>query len=415
MKKMPKASVVYTYNRVTPLRILKLAAGLGFVFCFLQFMKYLFPRRHSGQLASLKGLKHQLHHVGLPPTPKKKIAYAITVTKDGPFLDGALVLGHSAKRVHDASKGFSSEYDAELIAFVVKSVVKTRDILIAHGWKIIEKPLPVTLDEIENEGYRNEMRDSGCCGADEFLKLWAYTLTEYHRVVHLDMDFAIFQNMDELYSIDKELLFTGDYGMIAGSPVPPAQGGFLVIRPNVERFEEFRRIIRKGDYGPKGWGGTGIGRFWGGQTIQGIFPYFYHSIHPGDAMELNRCVHNCMVDNPYRPQTTICLNKQPTCEDCRLQEPENVKSVHYTICQKPWTCTQHSNPKNARLCSALHLKWFQLRDDFEKDMGIDRSYRVKDSPFRGSQGACKAWGDKNYIPIPLDHVSLPATAAAGLS
>ena len=29
------------------------------------------------------------------------------------------------------------------------------------------------------------MKDSGCCGADEFLKLWAYTLTEYHRVVHL--------------------------------------------------------------------------------------------------------------------------------------------------------------------------------------------------------------------------------------
>jgi len=34
---------------------------------------------------------------------KPKVAYAITVTKDGPFIDGALVLGYAAKRVHDIS------------------------------------------------------------------------------------------------------------------------------------------------------------------------------------------------------------------------------------------------------------------------------------------------------------------------
>jgi alpha-N-acetylglucosamine transferase len=39
------------------------------------------------------------------------------------------------------------------------------------------------------------MKESGCCGADEFIKLHAYTLTEYHRVVHLDMDSIIYKNM----------------------------------------------------------------------------------------------------------------------------------------------------------------------------------------------------------------------------
>lgn len=43
------------------------------------------------------------------------------------------------------------------------------------------------------------MKDSGCCGASEFLKLWAYTLTDYHRVVHLDMDTIIYQNMVILF------------------------------------------------------------------------------------------------------------------------------------------------------------------------------------------------------------------------
>jgi hypothetical protein len=334
---------------------------------------------------------------------KKKIAYAITVTKDGHFVDGALVLGYSAKRVHDITKGFDSEYDADLIAFVVPTVVTSRPILAAYGWKIIERTLPVGYDEIQNQEYANSMRNSGCCGGDEFLKLWAYTLTEYHRVVHLDMDSLVLGNMDEIFSIDKELLFTGDWNMKGGSPVPPAQGGFLVIRPSMERFEELRAIIRKGDHTGRGWGGSGIGNFWGGQTIQGIIPYFYHSVHPNDGLEVNRCIYNCMVDNPYRPNTNICLDKKPTCEDCRLQKIQLVKSAHFTICQKPWTCTEHLNPRNNVLCSALHRRWFELRDELERETNVDLSYRTDISKTRDkdAMGMCSKYGDKGYHVIPL--------------
>lgn len=133
-------------------------------------------------------------NVGSAPI-KKRIAYAITVTKDGPFLDGALVLGYSAKKVHDPSKGHVSNYDADLVAFVAPGVIKAKEILEAYGWRVLERRVPVEIDEIANKGYAEAMRNSGCCGADEFLKLWAYTLTEYHRVVHLDMDSIVFNNM----------------------------------------------------------------------------------------------------------------------------------------------------------------------------------------------------------------------------
>ena len=126
---------------------------------------------------------------------RKKVAYAITVTKDGPFVDGALVLGYAAKKVHDAKKGFLSKYDADLVAFVAPGVVTSRPILEAYGWKVLERTLPVQVDEIINREYADNMKNSGCCGADEFLKLWAYTLTDYHRVIHLDMDSIIFKNM----------------------------------------------------------------------------------------------------------------------------------------------------------------------------------------------------------------------------
>lgn len=338
---------------------------------------------------------------------KKTVAYAITVTRDGHFVDGALVLGYAARKYHSRAKGYPSEYDVDLVAFVAPTVVTARPVLQANGWRVLEKPLPVPLEEIENQDYAEKMKNSGCCGADEFLKLWAYTLTEYHRVVHLDMDSIIFNNMDEIFSLNKELLFTGDYNMKGNSPAVPAQGGFLVIRPSMETFKAFQAIIRKGDHNKsgRGWEGSKIGNFWGGQTIQGIIPFFYTVKSPGLAQEMNRCEYNCMVDNPYWPHTERCLDGHETCQDCRLQREELVKSAHFTICQKPWTCTLHQNPKNKVLCEIFHNKWFALRDELEKDSGVDTSYRAKTTRFKASFGMCSGYGDKKYIPVPLDPVT----------
>lgn len=112
-----------------------------------------------------------------PPPPakkKKKIAYAITITKDGepsllsrssssshrlspcagPFLDGALVLGHSCLEAQKET----GTYDAELVAFVTPGVVRAREVLSRHGWVILEQQLPVTLEEITNPVYVKKVR-----------------------------------------------------------------------------------------------------------------------------------------------------------------------------------------------------------------------------------------------------------------
>lgn len=207
--------------------------------------------------------------------------------------------------------------------------------------------------------------------------------------------------------------------MKGSSPVPPAQGiflysklnsliismitgGFLVIRPSLDTFEEFRNIIKVGDHTSRGWGNSGIGNFWGGQTIQGIIPYFYYSVHRGLGQEVNRCIYNCMVDNPYHAHNPgKCLDGNETCEDCRLQKIENVKSAHFTICQKPWTCTVHTNPRNKVLCEQLHNRWFEFRDELERETKVDLSYRKLDTKFKHSLGMCRNYGDDKYLPIPL--------------
>ena len=114
-----------------------------------------------------------------------------------------------------------------------------------------------------------------------------------------------------------------------------------------------------------------------------------------------------MVDNPYRPHKKNiiviekCLDKMPTCQDCRLQTFQNVSSAHFTICQKPWTCTSHLNPKNAVLCELFHNAWFSLRDEFEQSIGLDTSYRVMKTSNRNSLGMCRGYGDDKYLPIPI--------------
>lgn len=114
-----------------------------------------------------------------------------------------------------------------------------------------------------------------------------------------------------------------------------------------------------------------------------------------------------MVDNPYYAHgkkavaVERCLDRKPTCQDCRLQDIEKVKSAHFTICQKPWTCSFHDNPRNSVLCIKFHAKWFALRDEFERSAGLDLVYRKSDTKYKDSLGMCTGYGHDKYIPIPI--------------
>ena len=104
---------------------------------------------------NLQNIQHSINNLRIEnKIAKPKIAYAITVTKDGPFIDGALVLGFSAKKAHDSKfLGRESKYDAELVAFVTPKVTAARPVLEAFGWRVLERDIPVALSEIRNPDY----------------------------------------------------------------------------------------------------------------------------------------------------------------------------------------------------------------------------------------------------------------------
>ena len=58
----------------------------------------------------------------------------------------------------------------------------------AFGWKVIETESPVQYSEIADGYYKQNLNASGCCGMNELMKLNAFTLTDYYRVILLDSD-----------------------------------------------------------------------------------------------------------------------------------------------------------------------------------------------------------------------------------
>jgi alpha-N-acetylglucosamine transferase len=59
--------------------------------------------------------------------------------------------------------------------------------------------------------------------ASELIKLWSFTLTEYHRVVHLDIDSMLLQPLDELLEHNVDLVYTTDVTMATSELNMPVQ------------------------------------------------------------------------------------------------------------------------------------------------------------------------------------------------
>lgn len=81
---------------------------------------------------------------------------------------------------------------------------------------------------------------------------------------------------------------------------------------------------------------------------EGLLAYYYDILRPNMWMELNQCRYNHMgMDVLYRSQPSFrrkhpkvgkCRNNLDYCEDCMHTEMDEIYSIHYTQCRKPWNC-----------------------------------------------------------------------------
>ena len=145
--------------------------------------------------------------------PPVVIAHAISLIKCGKkssvtgFIDAAAVLRHSIHKnsIHynsnsnnnatpnQSNKRPPSRYSYQMYAIVHTSCEEHAKSLERLGYKILVKDHPVKKEDIQGEWLRNHIEAENCCGSAEFIKLYAYHLTDHPIVVHWDMDVAILQ------------------------------------------------------------------------------------------------------------------------------------------------------------------------------------------------------------------------------
>ncbi|KAL9189634.1 hypothetical protein ACHAXT_009309 [Thalassiosira profunda] len=390
-----------------------------------------------------------------PPSKPIQIAYAISLIKCGDFqsstsglLDAATVLRHSVHATSVRTPGSGSKYDYKLYAIVHSNAKDCSHILSDLGYEVLIKDSPVQISEIKGEYLRKNVHKEWCCGADEFVKLYAYTIDEHPIVVHTDIDFMYYQPMDSLFDamllphdseegraarkqIEMEYpektipnniqaYLTRDYHQVIPGRKAAFQAGFIVLKPSQEV-----EITSAASPARNGWGGMGYGGVVGSMAMQGLPAYYYDVIRPNTTVELNGCRYNHMGANifyedvpnfikRYRDLHGKCRRNVKGCEDCRKTDLSLVKNIHYTNCRKPWNCAGKSSTSKGDIdprttdyehCMKVSRTWHEMRTDLEGKIanvtgdaavleGQTGSY--KEDVFMGH---CKDDGQAGYLPI----------------
>jgi hypothetical protein len=192
------------------------------------------------------------------------------------LIDASLVLRHSI-HMNSISSG-KSKYDYKVYALIHRTkAASCSPALQQAGFTTVLVDPPIQQSDIKGDELRKKIHREVCCGADEFIKLYAYTHFTEPLVVHLDIDFLFTKPMDPLFDImlsndpvvvekakrqihredptdttwptNIDAMITRDYHSSFGQGRPSGfQAGFWLVKPNQQHFDNLMGIIRDGNY-----------------------------------------------------------------------------------------------------------------------------------------------------------------------
>jgi len=394
-----------------------------------------------------------------------QVAYAISLIRCSDFqsstsglLDAATILRHSVHETSVRNPRSGSKYDYKLYAIVHANAAECSHVLSDLGYEVMLRDSPVQIDEIRGEYLRKNVHKEWCCGANEFVKLYAYAIDGHPIVVHTDIDFMYYQPMDDLFDAmlmphdseggkrarrriemeypDKvmpeniQAYLTRDYHQVIPGRKAAFQAGFIVLKPDRKVFDEYLEIIREGNFvegfsRQNGWGGKGYGGVVGSMAMQGLPAYYYDEVRPNATVELNGCRYNHMGANVfyedvpnfirrYKDLHGKCRRNVEGCEDCRRTDVSLIKNIHFTNCRKPWNCAGISSMSKGNIdprtadydhCMEVVGKWHKARTDLEARIanvtGDGEVLRGQSGAYRRDvfMGHCKEDCQDGYLPI----------------
>lgn len=371
------------------------------------------------------------------------VAYVISITSCAEVLDGAAVLAESIRA--------TQEPPFDLVALVNQKSTTCQGSLEILGYQVRVKELPFAVENLTS-GEAIAM-GTGCCGIDEFLKLYAFDMVEYQVVIHLDVDALVLKPLTPLVdavlgrtndirtipanqtvSPNVDFLFVREYKTF--NPSEPTnrikngiQGAFFVVRPSQERFQHLIQILKDTPYffDNRGWNAERFGGYWGSAQIQGFLSYYYarHATN-GEGVELDPCRYNTLgFDLRYLPLEALlfaknlkiksapvtdamlnnhtCRTGEAVCEDCSITNPDEVFVVHLSRCYKPWWCRAYIYDPETTVCDAAMKVWFDLRGKVDDKLGNERP-EWPQSPYYAynvTQGYCQKRGKDGYVHLRL--------------
>lgn len=244
-----------------------------------------------------------------------------------------------------------------------------RNVIRVHRFEVWNAHTPMEHTEVRNTQLSIDMKNSGAVGISELIKLDGLRMHDFDSVIFVDCDVLFHRRFNELILMEENFGWTH-----GGWQEEKINGGFLVYSPrhpvSKHHMDQMIAILREGNFsGGGGWRDSGIGWTYGGQTVQGILPYYYFieankeqevfvqqlgQKYPPAHREIDRCRFNNMVQ----------LDK------CKNIPFDSVTSNHFTgDCGKPWHCPPHKN----LLCDRFRVEFMNRYREMVLHLARSRS------------------------------------------
>jgi len=275
------------------------------------------------------------------PSSRAEHAFVTLLTTDS-FGPGAQVLLHSLRTSISAK-----DKDVAIRPVVVVLVTPEISERTRKGLEGFCDEL-LTVEPIANP-YAENSHVSGWVDSG-FTKLQIWGLTQFERVVYLDADCLVVEDIQELFSADVDFAAAPDI-----FPPDRFNAGVMLVRPNLDVYEDMLRAVEAGALPSYDGGDTGF--------LNAFFPKWYSSplVRTGStSSSFSTCGGKTMPQKVSMARLPFIWNAQRTLHwMTHAVAPgywgavaTHVKILHFSSSPKPW------EPEGVRKKGELEVKWW---------------------------------------------------------
>lgn len=231
--------------------------------------------------------------------------------------------------------------------------------------KVCIKKLDVELINVDFIGIGGDIiscrKDMPSGWTAEYTKLNIWNLTNYNKIIYIDCDALVLDNIDDLFDITKDQSFSAVPDVF---PPDKFNAGVLVIEPNVDIFNDMIEKIKT------------LKSYDGGDTgfLNAYFPNWYTS--PS----------SCRLPYSYNAQRMLYWFTHDNCPGYwNICKP--IKIIHYSSSPKPWemkpnskdSSTATSNSKNdskGKGIGELEMIWWEKQIEMQMPVGLASLFQL---------------------------------------